>query len=105
MPGQAGEPLSLSNLSTSPRFFSKDRHEEFVSLSVYENSFDSTNHRTLPINELDVLALNEIAASHKNGYFFHLPNRNSGSKVNFNRKAVQDPVQESRRTPSQGYLL
>ena len=71
-------------MPTSNRYFWKPTYIAQVEQLVYDKTHDSTNLRKLPANEIVAMALNEIAAEHKQGFFFHLLNREgwkSGGKI------------------------
>lgn len=87
----------LRDLPISARYFWRDTVEEFVQQEVLDRFYDDANPRPLPANEVLVLALNEIAAERRYGFFFHLPNRMSWTRNNFNPK--------TRTPPKQGYVI
>lgn len=58
----------------SKRHFWKESIGEQISQTVVDQNPDYIK-RTLTENEVTVLALNEIAAEHGRGFFFHLPSR------------------------------
>lgn len=65
---------TLRNLPASERYFWKDSTAEQVKISVKDQNADYIK-RALPGNEITVLALNEIAATRRRGFFYHLPPR------------------------------
>ena len=71
---KASPTLTLRTLPESSRYFWKTSHSEQLSQTVYDKRSDG-NQRLLPANEVAVMALNEIAATRGQGFFFHLKNR------------------------------
>ena len=66
--------LTLRTLPESSRYFWKTSHSEQLSQTVYDKRSDG-NKRLLPANEVAVMALNEIAVTRGQGFFFYLKNR------------------------------
>ncbi|KAH7562747.1 hypothetical protein BM1_02267 [Bipolaris maydis] len=84
---QKRQPKSLPRLreiAPSAQHFWKDDLDEYLTQQVRDRTYDSTNDRNLPANEIDALALNEIAVARKEGFFFFLPSRSSWSRQTFN---------------------
>ncbi|KAH3968506.1 hypothetical protein HBH98_172270 [Parastagonospora nodorum] len=69
----------LRDIALSPRCFWKDDLQAYLIQKVRDRTYDSTNDRDLPSNEIDCLALNEIAVAEGQGFFLFLPNRSSWS--------------------------
>jgi hypothetical protein len=67
--------------------FAKEQLDEYLTQQIHDKTYDGTNDRHLPPNELDALALNEIAVSRGQGYFFFLPSRNSWNHQTFEPKS------------------
>lgn len=75
--------LQLRDIPTSDRYFTAHSLGDYVSLQVRDKTYDGTNDRLLPSNEIDVLALNELAASEGQGFSMFLPSRHSWSRQTF----------------------
>lgn len=71
---QATRGLLLRSTTIANRYFWKQSLAEQLSQTVYDKNPDYIR-RTLPGNEVTVLALNEIAFGHGRGLFYHLPSR------------------------------
>ncbi|THX30721.1 hypothetical protein D6D10_08559 [Aureobasidium pullulans] len=85
---------SLRTIETSNRYFWAVDHTQQWSLTVTDKSPDGTQ-RSLPKNELTVMALNEMAAKAGRGYFFHLRNKE------FWKKAPNSELCPPERKPQQ----
>jgi len=85
----------LRDITPSSRCFWKEDIREHLAQQIKDRTYDSTNERDLPANEIDALALNEIAVAHKDGFFFFLPSRTSWSRQTF---------EPSNRGPAPGSL-
>ncbi|KAL1599733.1 hypothetical protein SLS60_007537 [Paraconiothyrium brasiliense] len=73
---------NLGDLPVAPRYFWADLGA-FLRLAfdpgIYDRNFDGTNNQRLTPNRVLTLALNELSAYFRRGWFWHLPNRNSSS--------------------------
>ena len=78
-------PAHLADLPSSHRFWQD--HDEFRKLAlqpgVRDRNFDGTSEQVLTPNKILTLALNELAAANRMGFFWHLPSRNSTSHEEF----------------------
>ena len=70
----ASPTLTLRTLPESSRYFWKTSHSEQLSQTVHDKRSDG-NKRLLLANEVAVMALNEIAVTRGQGFFFYLKNR------------------------------
>ncbi|XP_014559608.1 hypothetical protein COCVIDRAFT_24092 [Bipolaris victoriae FI3] len=86
----------LRDIPTSDLYFSDHPLSNYIVQQVRDKTFDGTNHRDLPPNEVDVLALNEIAVSEGEGFFFFLPNRSSWSRQTYEPRS-RGPTAENMR--------
>lgn len=86
----------LRDIPTSSRFFWRDELQEYLTQRVRDRTHDSTNDRDLPPNEIDCLALNEIAVSEGQGFFFFLPSRVSFSHQTFDPKNRGPSIEDLR---------
>jgi hypothetical protein len=77
----------LRDLPISPRCFWKADLSSQILQRVLDKTHDGTNDRWLPPNEIDSMALNEIAVTFGSGFFFFLPNRHGWSKQAFDPKS------------------
>ncbi|KEQ85229.1 hypothetical protein M438DRAFT_272025 [Aureobasidium pullulans EXF-150] len=67
----------LRNLPISGRHFWKGTLAEQLSATQLDNRPTNKSKRSMPGNELTVMALNEVAISHGRGFFFHVLGRDS----------------------------
>ncbi|KAK3703993.1 hypothetical protein LTR37_014096 [Vermiconidia calcicola] len=65
---------NIRDLAPSARQFWKQAVVDQLSQKVFDQNVDY-HRRELPMNEVTVLSLNEIAVQHRKGFFFHLPPR------------------------------
>jgi len=77
----------LRDIPTSPRHFWQPQLSAYVAQRVLDRTHDGTNERWIPANEIDALALNEIAVAQQSGFFQFLPSRNSWSRQTFDPKS------------------
>ncbi|KAK3075574.1 hypothetical protein LTR53_001012 [Teratosphaeriaceae sp. CCFEE 6253] len=94
-PAHARAP-SLRAVPASARFFWKHTTQEQLALEI-EDTDAGGFARCLPKNELLCMALNEIAAEERQGFFLYLPSREHWKTPSHD--AVQPP---SRRSPAPG---
>lgn len=73
-------PPNLRELPQSERHFWQHSITDQLSLKVFDQNADYFR-RVLPENEVAVLALNEIAAERRRGYFLHLPSRSAWASL------------------------
>ncbi|CAO2652461.1 Nn.00g007440.m01.CDS01 [Neocucurbitaria sp. VM-36] len=88
----------LRDLPHSSCHFWKKQLNEYVAQQVRDRTYDGTNDRYLPPNEIDALALNEIAVSEGQGFFLFLPNRNSWNHQTYEPKSRGPRPQDLRST-------
>ncbi|PVI01120.1 hypothetical protein DM02DRAFT_654776 [Periconia macrospinosa] len=79
----AADKPRLSDVPIGRRYFWTESNEAFNALAfdpgVFDRNFDGTLLQKLTPNKVLVLALNELAAHHGRGWFWHLPSRGSVS--------------------------
>ena len=67
----------LREIPISPRYFWLEELSDHIRQQVCDRTHDGANDRLLLPNEIDALALNEIAVVRGAGFFMFLLNRNS----------------------------
>ncbi|KAH3938815.1 hypothetical protein HBH98_172470 [Parastagonospora nodorum] len=95
----------LREIPASQRQFWKEELSDHVAQQVRDKTHDGSNDRSLLPNEIDALALNEIAVLRGAGFFMFLPNRHSWSKQTYDPKS-RGPGPDSLRAsiPSLIYM-
>lgn len=77
----------LREIPPAPAYFWKQPLHEYLNQEARDKTYDGTNSRKLPPNEIDALALNEVAAAKGQGFFLFLPSRNSWSHQTYEPKS------------------
>ncbi|USP75478.1 hypothetical protein yc1106_02752 [Curvularia clavata] len=88
--------LRLREIPTSQRYFWREELSSHIRQQVRDRTHDGANDRPLLPNEIDALALNEIAVLRGAGFFMFLPSRNSWNKQMFDPKN-RGPAADSLR--------
>jgi hypothetical protein len=94
-PSRRPKPIpKLRDLDINECLFLHDSLSDYLGQKFYDKTHDTSNDRWLPPNEIDAMALNDIAVTNGQGFFFFLPTRNSWSRQAYDPES-RGPPQDS----------